>query len=44
MTAGAANDYERAVKLQDWFAIDGGFTYDTEVQSGTRVDRRSPRS
>ncbi|WP_327684722.1 transglutaminase TgpA family protein [Streptomyces sp. NBC_00467] len=37
VTEGAANDYERAVKLQDWFAVDGGFTYDTEVQSGTGV-------
>ncbi|MEV6794618.1 DUF3488 and transglutaminase-like domain-containing protein [Streptomyces sp. NPDC051320] len=35
VTAGAANDYERAVKLQDWFASDGGFTYDTQVESGT---------
>ncbi|MEU3182836.1 DUF3488 and transglutaminase-like domain-containing protein [Streptomyces sp. NPDC006923] len=37
ITAGAANDYERAVKLQDWFAVDGGFTYDTQVESGTGV-------
>ncbi len=37
VTAGATNDYERAVKLQDWFAVDGGFTYDTNVQSGTGV-------
>ncbi|WP_327323032.1 DUF3488 and transglutaminase-like domain-containing protein [Streptomyces sp. NBC_01210] len=37
VTKGATNDYERAVKLQDWFAVDGGFTYDTEVQSGTGV-------
>ncbi len=35
ITAGSANDYERAVKLQDWFALDGGFTYDTEVQVGS---------
>ncbi|WP_326695059.1 DUF3488 and transglutaminase-like domain-containing protein [Streptomyces sp. NBC_01267] len=35
VTAGATNDYERAVKMQDWFASDGGFTYDTQVQSGT---------
>ncbi|MGW8954522.1 transglutaminase family protein [Streptomyces sp. NPDC055709] len=34
VTKGAANDYERAVKLQDWFAVDGGFTYDTQVESG----------
>lgn len=35
VTRGASNDYERAVKLQDWFAQEGGFTYDTEVQAGS---------
>ncbi|MFC8202204.1 DUF3488 and DUF4129 domain-containing transglutaminase family protein [Streptomyces sp. NPDC060006] len=35
ITEGSANDYERAVKLQDWFALEGGFTYDTEVQVGS---------
>ncbi|MGA5408913.1 transglutaminaseTgpA domain-containing protein [Streptomyces lavendulocolor] len=35
VTRGATNDYERAVKLQDWFAVEGGFRYDTEVSSGT---------
>ncbi|MGX1884283.1 transglutaminase TgpA family protein [Streptomyces sp. NPDC055287] len=35
VTKGAANDYERAVALQDWFASKGGFTYDTQVQSGS---------
>lgn len=35
VTRGSANAYERAVKLQDWFASDGGFTYDTSVTSGT---------
>ncbi|MFB4425150.1 transglutaminaseTgpA domain-containing protein [Streptomyces sp. QL37] len=35
VTAGAADDYERAVKLQDWFASEGGFRYDTTVTSGT---------
>ncbi|MFS8202963.1 DUF3488 and DUF4129 domain-containing transglutaminase family protein [Streptomyces sp. CWNU-52B] len=35
VTADSANDYERAVKLQDWFALEGGFTYDTEVQVGS---------
>ncbi|MBA2811925.1 transglutaminase domain-containing protein [Streptomyces sp. KM273126] len=35
VTAGSANNYERAVKLQDWFAVSGGFTYDTQVQVGT---------
>ncbi|MEW1721347.1 DUF3488 and transglutaminase-like domain-containing protein [Streptomyces sp. NPDC093109] len=37
VTKGAKNDYEKAVKLQDWFALDGGFTYNTEVDSGTGV-------
>lgn len=37
VTRGAANDYERAVKLQDWFASEGGFTYDTQVQAGSGV-------
>ncbi|TRV75880.1 transglutaminase domain-containing protein [Streptomyces sp. 130] len=35
VTRGAANSYERAVKLQDYFATNGGFTYDTSVDSGT---------
>ncbi|MGP3921640.1 transglutaminase family protein [Streptomyces sp. 8N616] len=35
VTAGASDAYERAVRLQDWFASDGGFTYDTEVQAGS---------
>ncbi|MGW0789380.1 transglutaminase TgpA family protein [Streptomyces sp. NPDC002911] len=35
VTAGSADDYERAVKLQDWFASKGGFRYDTKVTSGT---------
>ncbi|MEU9183539.1 DUF3488 and transglutaminase-like domain-containing protein [Streptomyces sp. NPDC048484] len=35
ITADADNNYERAVKLQDWFALEGGFTYDTEVQVGS---------
>ncbi|MFE9257878.1 transglutaminaseTgpA domain-containing protein [Streptomyces sp. NPDC006879] len=35
VTEGSKNDYTRAVKLQDWFASNGGFTYDTEVSSGT---------
>ncbi|MFJ7959632.1 DUF3488 and DUF4129 domain-containing transglutaminase family protein [Streptomyces sp. NPDC096319] len=37
VTKGAGSDYERAVKLQDWFARDGGFRYDVEVESGTGV-------
>ncbi|GAA4923221.1 DUF3488 and transglutaminase-like domain-containing protein [Streptomyces coeruleoprunus] len=35
VTAGSKNAYERAVKLQDWFATEGGFRYDTTVSSGT---------
>ncbi|RII18282.1 Protein-glutamine gamma-glutamyltransferase [Streptomyces sp. YIM 130001] len=35
VTRGASNDYERAVKIQDWFASEGGFTYDTEVNAGS---------
>ncbi|MGR8011075.1 transglutaminase TgpA family protein [Streptomyces hypolithicus] len=35
ITKDASNAYERAVALQDWFASDGGFTYDTQVQSGS---------
>ncbi|THA58539.1 DUF4129 domain-containing protein [Streptomyces sp. A0958] len=35
VTRGAGNAYERAVKLQDYFSADGGFTYDTSVSSGT---------
>ncbi|UCM87385.1 transglutaminaseTgpA domain-containing protein [Streptomyces marincola] len=38
VTAGAANDYERAVALQDWFTREGGFRYDTSVESGTGAD------
>ncbi|MFB7695066.1 DUF3488 and DUF4129 domain-containing transglutaminase family protein [Streptomyces sp. NPDC056081] len=35
VTEGAANDYERAVKLQNYFASNGGFVYNTSVNSGT---------
>ncbi|WP_327283010.1 transglutaminase family protein [Streptomyces sp. NBC_01205] len=35
VTKGAKDDYARAVKLQDYFAEDGGFRYDTKVASGT---------
>ncbi|MFF5972564.1 DUF3488 and DUF4129 domain-containing transglutaminase family protein [Streptomyces sp. NPDC012769] len=37
VTRGARNDYERAVRLQDWFADDGGFRYDVNADSGTGV-------
>jgi len=35
VTAGSSNQYEAAVKLQDYFASDGGFTYSTQVQIGS---------
>ncbi|MGH3314272.1 MAG: transglutaminaseTgpA domain-containing protein, partial [Streptomyces sp.] len=35
VTRGAADDYERAVRIQDWFALNGGFTYDTRVRAGS---------
>lgn len=35
VTKGAKDDYSRAVKLQDYFAVSGGFRYDTKVSSGT---------
>ncbi|MFE9168410.1 DUF3488 and DUF4129 domain-containing transglutaminase family protein [Streptomyces kebangsaanensis] len=35
VTGGASNHYEQAVKLQDWFAVDGGFQYDTQVNTGS---------
>lgn len=35
VTRGSENDYERAVRLQDWFASEGGFTYDTRVRAGS---------
>ncbi|MFE1949017.1 DUF3488 and DUF4129 domain-containing transglutaminase family protein [Streptomyces sp. NPDC059524] len=35
VTEGASNNYERAVKLQDWFAAEGGFTYNTQVSAGS---------
>ncbi|MFE2284945.1 transglutaminaseTgpA domain-containing protein [Streptomyces sp. NPDC059443] len=35
VTKGAKDDYSRAVRLQDYFAVSGGFRYDTKVSSGT---------
>ncbi|WP_323188246.1 DUF3488 and transglutaminase-like domain-containing protein [Streptomyces sp. NBC_00249] len=35
VTQGSKDDYTRAVKLQDFFAVNGGFRYDTKVSSGT---------
>jgi transglutaminase-like putative cysteine protease len=38
VTAGAKNHYEEAVKLQDYFAVSGGFQYDTQVAVGRGPD------
>ena len=38
VTQGATNHYEQAVKLQDYFTVDGGFQYSTQVQVGTGPD------
>ncbi|MFC7894039.1 transglutaminaseTgpA domain-containing protein [Streptomyces sp. NPDC057381] len=35
VTAGAANPYEQAVRLQEYFAVNGGFEYDTQVEVGS---------
>ncbi|MCT9008551.1 transglutaminase family protein [Streptomyces rhizosphaerihabitans] len=35
VTAGSANHYEQAVKLQDYFAVSGNFRYNTQVQAGS---------
>lgn len=34
VTAGSSSHYEQAVKLQDYFAVTGGFQYDTQVAVG----------
>ncbi|WP_225831201.1 DUF3488 and transglutaminase-like domain-containing protein [Streptomyces sp. NK08204] len=34
VTAGSTSHYDEAVKLQDWFSVDGGFRYDTRVAVG----------
>jgi transglutaminase-like putative cysteine protease len=34
VTAGANSHYEEAVRLQDYFAVSGGFQYDTSVKVG----------
>ncbi|MEU3061136.1 DUF3488 and transglutaminase-like domain-containing protein [Streptomyces subrutilus] len=35
VTQGARDDYTRAVRLQDYFAVSGGFRYNTKIASGT---------
>ncbi|MFG2355877.1 DUF3488 and DUF4129 domain-containing transglutaminase family protein [Streptomyces sp. NPDC048521] len=34
ITSGATSHYEQAVRLQDYFAVNGGFQYDTQVEVG----------
>ncbi|MEV4337249.1 DUF3488 and transglutaminase-like domain-containing protein [Streptomyces sp. NPDC049590] len=34
ITEGTSSHYEEAVKLQDYFAVTGGFQYDTQVEVG----------
>ncbi|MFF4584493.1 DUF3488 and DUF4129 domain-containing transglutaminase family protein [Streptomyces sp. NPDC001388] len=38
ITAGATSAYDKAVALQDYFAVTGGFEYDTDVEVGTGRD------
>lgn len=38
VTADATNPYEQAVALQDYFAVTGGFEYDTQVEVGSGSD------
>ncbi|WP_250404909.1 transglutaminase TgpA family protein [Streptomyces cellostaticus] len=38
VTAGSSSRYDAAVRLQDWFAVNGGFRYDTEVEVGQGPD------
>ncbi|MFF4953554.1 transglutaminaseTgpA domain-containing protein [Streptomyces chattanoogensis] len=35
VTRGARTPYDKAVKLQDWFSLNGGFTYNTQVSAGS---------
>ncbi|MCE2511581.1 MAG: transglutaminase domain-containing protein [Acidimicrobiia bacterium] len=38
VTADGRSDYHRALLLQDYFRLDGGFRYDLEVHSGHSID------
>ena len=38
ITRGAETDYAKAVALQDYFAVTGGFQYDTQVEVGSGPD------
>ncbi|MCW7990089.1 transglutaminase [Streptomyces platensis subsp. clarensis] len=35
VTRSAPTAYAKAVKLQDWFALNGGFSYNTDVRAGS---------
>ncbi|MFG2832213.1 transglutaminaseTgpA domain-containing protein [Streptomyces sp. NPDC048434] len=35
VTRGAPTTYAKAVKLQDWFALNGGFSYNTDARAGS---------
>ncbi|ARF59385.1 transglutaminaseTgpA domain-containing protein [Streptomyces gilvosporeus] len=35
VTRGAHTAYDKAVDLQDWFSLNGGFTYNTQVSAGS---------
>ncbi|MGW7640946.1 transglutaminase family protein [Streptomyces decoyicus] len=35
VTRGAPTAYAKAVRLQDWFAVNGGFSYSTDVRAGS---------
>ena len=38
VTSDARSDYHRALLLQDYFRLDGGFRYDLETHSGHGID------
>ncbi|KOT78769.1 transglutaminase [Streptomyces rimosus subsp. pseudoverticillatus] len=38
VTKGARTAYDKAVRLQDWFSLNGGFTYNTEVRAGSGTE------
>ncbi|MFJ9471089.1 transglutaminase family protein [Streptomyces caniferus] len=38
VTRGAPTTYAKAVKLQDWFAVNGGFSYNTDVRAGSGAE------
>lgn len=38
VTKDALTPYDKAVRLQDWFALNGGFSYNTEVRAGSGTE------